>query len=211
MTETPALTPARLWKQMTPDQRTRAAHAFWSDPDATDDAKAGGQFWVVLKARDSAAPIPDRTRVIVTIRPLDRSGGELTATAAPVDGLISRQFAALRMDHEGPFAVRVAIDGPLGRAEVASQVDATYDLRPEMSAIEVTDRDPLTVSQVTDSGFRWDGRKPGSAEIPKQLIAPLCRGPRRIREHVIPLWEVKVWPIVLIEIDHTDTTSHRFD
>lgn len=35
-TET-ALTPARLWKQMTLDQRTRAARAFWSDPDATDD------------------------------------------------------------------------------------------------------------------------------------------------------------------------------
>ncbi len=34
------------------------------------------------------------------------------------------------MDHEGPFAVRVAIDGPLGPAEVTSAVDATYDLRP---------------------------------------------------------------------------------
>ena len=32
-----ALTPGRLWKQMTLDQRTRAALAFWSDPDATDD------------------------------------------------------------------------------------------------------------------------------------------------------------------------------
>jgi hypothetical protein len=36
MTE-PTLTPSRLWKQMTLDQRTRAAHAFWEDPDATDD------------------------------------------------------------------------------------------------------------------------------------------------------------------------------
>jgi hypothetical protein len=36
MTETP-LTPARLWKQMTLDQRTRAARAFWEDPEATDD------------------------------------------------------------------------------------------------------------------------------------------------------------------------------
>jgi hypothetical protein len=31
------LTPSRLWKQMTIDQRTRAARAFWEDPDATDD------------------------------------------------------------------------------------------------------------------------------------------------------------------------------
>src|SRR6266576_3623152 len=36
MTET-TLTPSRLWKQMTLDQRTRAARAFWADPDATDD------------------------------------------------------------------------------------------------------------------------------------------------------------------------------
>ena len=36
MTET-TLTPSRLWKQMTIDQRTRAARAFWEDPEATDD------------------------------------------------------------------------------------------------------------------------------------------------------------------------------
>ena len=32
-----ALTPSRLWKQMTSDQRQRAARAFWSDPDARAD------------------------------------------------------------------------------------------------------------------------------------------------------------------------------
>jgi len=36
MTQT-TLTPSRLWKRMTSDQRQRAAHAFWSDPEATDD------------------------------------------------------------------------------------------------------------------------------------------------------------------------------
>jgi hypothetical protein len=36
MTET-TLTPSRLWKQMTLDQRTRAARAFWEDPEATDE------------------------------------------------------------------------------------------------------------------------------------------------------------------------------
>jgi hypothetical protein len=36
MTET-TLTPSRLWKQMTLDQRIRAARAFWEDPEATDD------------------------------------------------------------------------------------------------------------------------------------------------------------------------------
>jgi hypothetical protein len=31
------LTPSRLWKQMTPDQRQRAARAFWSAEEAADD------------------------------------------------------------------------------------------------------------------------------------------------------------------------------
>lgn len=36
MTETP-LTPVRLWKRMTPEQRLRAARAFWRDDDAAAD------------------------------------------------------------------------------------------------------------------------------------------------------------------------------
>jgi hypothetical protein len=36
MAET-ALTPSRLWKSMTLEQRQRAARAFWSDQEATDD------------------------------------------------------------------------------------------------------------------------------------------------------------------------------
>jgi hypothetical protein len=104
--------------------------AIWTDPDATDDAMDGGQFWVMVKAHDTGADVPAGTRVTVTIRAADRVAPELTATAAPVDGAVSNQFAALRMDHEGRFTVRVAIDGPLGRAEVTSAVDATYDSRP---------------------------------------------------------------------------------
>ena len=36
MTET-TLTPSRLWKHLTLEQRSRAARAFWADPEATDD------------------------------------------------------------------------------------------------------------------------------------------------------------------------------
>src|SRR4029079_530687 len=36
MTET-TLTPARLWRQMTPDQKLRAARAFWHDEEAESD------------------------------------------------------------------------------------------------------------------------------------------------------------------------------
>ena len=31
------LTPARLWRKMTPGQRLKAAHAFWLDDEATND------------------------------------------------------------------------------------------------------------------------------------------------------------------------------
>jgi hypothetical protein len=36
MTE-PTLTPSRLWKRMTQEQRLNAAHAFWQDEQAVDD------------------------------------------------------------------------------------------------------------------------------------------------------------------------------
>ncbi len=36
-TPTTTLTPARLWKRMTSEQRLQAARAFWRDEEATDD------------------------------------------------------------------------------------------------------------------------------------------------------------------------------
>jgi hypothetical protein len=108
----------------------------WTDPDATDDRSAGGQFWVVIDAPRGSA-VPDGTRVRVAIRALDRDQPFVEASAAPVDGDRARQYAALVMDHEGPFAVRVTVDGPWGHATVAAQVDATYDLRPPLPLLLV--------------------------------------------------------------------------
>lgn len=110
--------------------------SIWTDPDATDDGTPGGQFWVIVSMRDDSE-VPADTRVQVTIRPLSRDGPPLDGLAAPVDGLVSRQFIALLMDHEGPFAVRAAIDGSRGSASVDSQVDATYDLRPPPAMLVV--------------------------------------------------------------------------
>jgi hypothetical protein len=105
--------------------------SIWTDPDTTDDGTTGGQFWVVLKRRDGAADIPAGTRVVIAVRAQDRPFAvQQTATAAPVDGVHARQFAALRMDHEGRFTVLVTIDGPLGPGSMTSAVDASYDLRP---------------------------------------------------------------------------------
>lgn len=103
--------------------------SIWTDPDTTDDGSAGGQFWVRLEGEGDRT-LPPETRATVSIRPLDRPGPELRAAAAPVRGDVANQFAALRMDHEGRFAVQVIVDGPLGGIEVTSEVEATYDLRP---------------------------------------------------------------------------------
>lgn len=107
----------------------------WTDPDTTDDGSPAGQFWVVLERADGGTPIPGGTTVRVTIRPLDRPGPSLAGTGEPVSGALDRQFVALLMDHEGPFHVRAAVDGPLGRAEVESKVDATYDARPPFGLV----------------------------------------------------------------------------
>ena len=104
--------------------------SIWSDPDSTDDGSAQGKFWVVLAQADGNETIPAGTTVHVTIHATDRRAASLSGTAAPADGLITRQFVSLLMDHEGPFSVHVVIDGPLGHAEADSRVDATYQRPP---------------------------------------------------------------------------------
>jgi hypothetical protein len=104
--------------------------SIWTDPDTTEDGSAGGQFWVRVYAAGESGTVPDATRATVAIRPLSRPGSTLTATASPVRGDVTNQFAALVMDHEGPFAVHVTVEGPLGSASADAQVDATYDTRP---------------------------------------------------------------------------------
>ena len=104
--------------------------SIWTDPDTTDDGSPGGQFWVRLERAGGEAALPETTRAAVEVRPLDRAGAARRASAAPVRGDVTNQFAALVMDHEGRFGVHVAIDGPLGAVAIDSEVAATYDLRP---------------------------------------------------------------------------------
>ena len=110
--------------------------SLWTDPDATDDRTPGGQFWVVIEP-GGASPIPPETRARVSIKPLDRDEPFADAPAAPVDGDVTRQYAALVMDHEGPFAVRVTVEGPSGAVTLDTRVEATYDLRPPLPLLMV--------------------------------------------------------------------------
>jgi hypothetical protein len=104
--------------------------SLWTDPDTTDDRSPGGQFWVRLAPARPAGTLPSGTRATVSVSPLDRQGPQEQQAAAPVKGDVTNQFASLVMDHEGRFAVHVAITGPLGDATVDAQVAATYNLRP---------------------------------------------------------------------------------
>ena len=113
------------------------AVAVWADPDVTNDGLAAGQFWVVVRPANKQATLPADTRAGVSIRPTDRVGVVRTRQTEPVKGDVTRQFAALLMDHEGPFAVHVSIDGPLGKADLDANVDATYDARPAPALMAV--------------------------------------------------------------------------
>jgi hypothetical protein len=112
--------------------------SIWTDPDSSDNGIAAGQFWIIIEPPTTRASIPEGTRATVTVRPLDStppagpraSEPAMHATTEPVRGDVTNQFAMVTLDHEGPFAVHVDVDGPLGRAVVDSRIDATYDLRP---------------------------------------------------------------------------------
>ncbi|HET9833619.1 MAG TPA: hypothetical protein VFP91_17985 [Vicinamibacterales bacterium] len=104
--------------------------SIWADPDATDDQTAAGKFWITLQPAARDTKIPATTAAQVSITPLDRSGAERSGRAEPLNGDVQRQYVAVLMDHEGRYGVRLKIEGPLGAADVRTETDATYDLRP---------------------------------------------------------------------------------
>jgi hypothetical protein len=114
------------------------AISIWTDPDSTDNGMAAGQFWIIIEPSTKSVSIPEGTHATVSVRPLDStppagpraSDPAMHATTEPVHGEVTNQFAVITLDHEGPFAVHVDVDGPLGLAAVDSRIDATYDLRP---------------------------------------------------------------------------------
>jgi hypothetical protein len=119
--------------------RTAGAYvvSIWTDPDATDDGSAAGQFWVMMRPANTSMVLPAATRARVSIAPSDGRAVVTTHRTEPVNGEVTRQFAALVLDHEGRFFVNVSIDGPLGKADIDTEVDATYDLRPPRAMLIV--------------------------------------------------------------------------
>jgi hypothetical protein len=109
--------------------------SIWTDPDATDDRSAGGQFWVIVEP-SAGGPAPSPPRVTVAARALDREeAAEERVAAAPDPRAPERHFAALVLDHEGRWRVTAAVSGPAGTFTAAADVDATYDQRPAPAVI----------------------------------------------------------------------------
>jgi len=103
--------------------------SIWTDPDTTDDGSKRGQFWVMIDP-EVGRSVPPSIAARVSIRPLDRPGEPQAGETVAVDEDPSRRFVALVMDHEGPFAVHVELDGAGSPITLDSEVQATYDLRP---------------------------------------------------------------------------------
>jgi hypothetical protein len=90
MTET-TLTPSRLWKQMTLDQRTRAARAFWEDPEATDDQ--------VQAALLIAQHKKFRPKTVIGLD-LDRKAKHLATIASLPDAMAARALIVYHLNEQ---------------------------------------------------------------------------------------------------------------
>jgi hypothetical protein len=90
MTDT-ALTPSRLWKQMTGEQRQRAAHAFWEDPEAADD-QVQAAFLIAQQKKF-------RVKTVIGLD-LDRKSKHLAALGGLPDPLAARALILYHLaDH----------------------------------------------------------------------------------------------------------------
>jgi hypothetical protein len=93
MTET-TLTPSRLWKQMTIDQRMRAARAFWEDPEATDDQ--------VQAALLIAQQKKFRAKTVVGLD-VDRKARHLATLGALPDQIAARALVVYHLAAQRPM------------------------------------------------------------------------------------------------------------
>jgi hypothetical protein len=87
------LTPARLWKQMTSDQRHRAALAFWRDEEATDD-----QVQAALLIADRKK---FRAKTVIGLDP-ERKARHLASLPLP-DSLAARALVVYHLAEQRPM------------------------------------------------------------------------------------------------------------
>jgi hypothetical protein len=93
MTET-TLTPSRLWKRLTSEQRQRAAYAFWSDPEATDD-QVQAAFLIAQRKKF-------RPKTVIGLD-LDRKARHLATVAGVSDQIAARALVTYHLAEQRPL------------------------------------------------------------------------------------------------------------
>jgi hypothetical protein len=90
----PTLTPSRLWKRMTPDQRLQAARAFWHDEQASEDHVQAVLLISQLKKF--------RPKTVVSFDE-DRKARHLASLASLPDGLAARALVVYHLAEQRPM------------------------------------------------------------------------------------------------------------
>ncbi|MBI3491077.1 MAG: hypothetical protein HY047_04710 [Acidobacteria bacterium] len=93
MTDT-TLTPSRLWKRMTLEQRQRAAHAFWQDPEATDDQAQAA----LLIAQQKKF----RAKTVISLD-VDRKARHLASLASLPETIAARALVTYHLAEQRPL------------------------------------------------------------------------------------------------------------
>jgi hypothetical protein len=90
----PTLTPSRLWKRMTPEQRLHAARAFWHDEQAADDQAQAVLLISQLKKF--------RPKTVVSFDE-DRKARHLASLASLPDSLAARALVVYHLTEQRPM------------------------------------------------------------------------------------------------------------
>jgi hypothetical protein len=90
----PTLTPSKLWKRMTPDQRLKASRAFWLDEQATDD-----QLQAVLLISQQKK---FRPKTVVSLDE-DRKARHLASLMSLPDHLAARALVVYHLAEQRPM------------------------------------------------------------------------------------------------------------
>ncbi|MBI3403146.1 MAG: hypothetical protein HY048_17170 [Acidobacteria bacterium] len=93
MTDT-TLTPSRLWKRMTLDQRQRAAHAFWQEPEAADDQAQAA----LLIAQQKKF----RAKTVISLD-VDRKARHLASLASLPENIAARALIVYHLAEQRPM------------------------------------------------------------------------------------------------------------
>ena len=129
MTES-TLTPSRLWRRMTTDQRLRAAQAFWSDEQASDD-----QIQAVLLIAQQKKFRPKSVLAL----DLDRRSKHLASIAALPDALAARALVLYHLSGQremmGTFLDVLGLKHDNGLIEDDEAKPDTDKVAPAVAAI----------------------------------------------------------------------------